>query len=58
MNKADFNREINYQIIMFYVKQLKSDGTITDEEYKRIDTIMLKKYSPVLGTLLSGNSLT
>ena len=58
MNDMDFNSEMNYQITMSYVRQLKRNGAITEEEYRKINTIMLKKYRPILGTLLSGNSLT
>lgn len=58
MNKSEFNSEMNYQITMSYVRQLRKNGTVTEDEYREIDTIMLKKYRPVLGTLLSGNSLT
>lgn len=58
MSSSEFNSEMNYQITMSYVRQLRKNGTITEEEYREIDKIMLKKYRPVLGTLLSGNSLT
>lgn len=57
MNK-DRNNEFQYQITMSLVRQLKNNGTISDDEYKQIDTIMLRKYRPILGTLLAGNSLT
>ncbi len=57
MNK-DWNNEFQYQITMSLVRQLKNNGTISDNEYKQIDTIMLRKYRPILGTLLSGNPLT
>ena len=55
MTEQDFDREINYWLTMSYVKQLKSNGTISDEEYKQIDMLLLKKYRPILGTLLSEN---
>lgn len=58
MSSSEFNSEMNYQITMSYVRKLRKNGTVTDEEYREIDTIMLKKYRPILGTLLSGNSLT
>lgn len=58
MSSSEFNSEMDYQITMSYVRQLRKNGTITEEEYREIDKIMLKKYRPVLGTLLSGNSLT
>lgn len=57
MNK-DFDSEFQYQITMSLVHQLKNNGTVSDGEYKKIDAIMLEKYRPILGTLLSGNSLT
>ena len=56
MNSSEFDSEINYQITMSYVRQLRKNGAVTEDEYREIDTIMLKKYRPVLGTLLSGNS--
>lgn len=57
MNK-EWNNEFQYQITMSLVRQLKENGTISDNEYKQIDTIMLEKYKPILGTLLSGKPLT
>jgi hypothetical protein len=58
MSDKEFKSEMNYQVTMSYVRQLKENGTISNEEYRQIDTIMLEKYRPVLGTLLSGNRLT
>ncbi len=58
MNDADFEREKASQTTMSLVRQLRENGTVTDEEYRKIDTIMLEKYRPILGTLLSGNPLT
>ncbi len=57
MNSADFERERSYQIIMSLVRQLKKNGAVTDEEYRRIDTMMLERYRPILGSLLSGRKL-
>lgn len=57
MNDADFEREKAYQTTMSLLRQLKKNGTVTDEEYRKIDTIMLKKYRPIFGTLLSGYKL-
>lgn len=54
----EWNNEFQYQLTMSLVRRLKENGTISDNEYKQIDTIMLEKYKPILGTLLSGNPLT
>ena len=56
MNQV-WNNEFQYQLTMSLVRQIKTNGIISENEYEKIDTIMLKKYRPVLGTLLSGNSL-
>ena len=58
MTSKEDSNEFQYQLTMSLVRQLKKSGTISDNEYKQIDTIMLEKYRPVLGTLLSGNPLT
>ena len=34
------------------------EGVITEIEFMQIDTILLEKYRPTLGTLLSGKPLT
>ncbi len=57
MNDEDFEREKAYQTTMSLVRQLRNNGAVNDEEYKKIDTIMLEKYRPILGTLLSGKPL-
>ena len=54
----EWNNEFQYQITMSLVRQIKENGTISDNEYKQIDTIMLEKYKPILGTLLLGKPLT
>ena len=54
----EWNNEFQYQLTMSLVRRLKNNGTISDNEYKQIDTIMLEKYKPILGTLLSGKPLT
>jgi hypothetical protein len=43
--RSDFNGEIHAR-----------KGLITEEEYAEIDTILLEKYRPYLGTLLSENA--
>lgn len=55
MNDAEFEREMNYQIIMFYVKKLVGRDFITADEYNEIDAFFLDKYRPIIGSLLSEN---
>ena len=58
MSKEELKNEKPYQTTMYMVRKLFEDGTITEEEYRQIDTIFLEKYHPIFGTLLSGISLT
>ncbi len=38
-------------------RSMLEEGAITEEEYRQIDTILLKKHRPILGTLLAGKPL-
>ena len=58
MSKEELRNEKLYQTTMHMVKKLFEDGTITEKEYRQIDTIFLEKYKPVFGALLSDISLT
>lgn len=58
MDNRDFDGELNYSLTMIIVKQLKIEGVISDDEYKEIDAILLKKYRPVLSVLFSETYLS
>lgn len=53
-----FQNEKLYQTTMFMARKLLSEGVISEEEYRQIDTIFTKKYQPTLGTLFSDFRLT
>ena len=58
MGKEEFRSERLYQISLSIAKSMLEKGAISEEEYAQIDTMLLEKYRPILGTLLSGNPLT
>ena len=58
MGKEEFRLERLYQISLSITKSMLEKGAISEEEYAQIDTMLLEKYLPILGTLLSGNPLT
>ena len=58
MSKEEFRNEKLYQTTMHLARKMLSDGLISEEEYRQIDTIFLEKYKPVFGTLFSDISLT
>jgi len=51
MTKEQFNRESDYNAVMSIARAMLKQGCITDKEYRRIDTIFLRKYRPIIGTL-------
>lgn len=58
LSEEMFNDEKLYQATMAVAKSMLTKGLITSEEYALIDTKMLEKYRPILGTLLANTSLT
>lgn len=58
MSKEEFRNEKLYQTTMHLARKMLEEGVVSEEEYRRIDTIFLDKYKPVFGTLFSDISLT
>lgn len=58
MTELQFQAEKQYQVALAIAKALLEKGLLTPEEYAIIDTILLDKFQPSLGTLLSENALT
>ena len=53
MNEDQFEREKLYQATMDMFRAMLKKGVITEEQYAVIDTKMLQKYQPLLGTLFA-----
>ena len=58
VSKEEFRAERLYLMSLSVAKSMLRQGIISKEEFTEIDTILLKKYRPTLGTLLSGKPLT
>ena len=58
MNEDQFEREKLYQATMNMFRSMLKKGLITKEQYAIIDTKMLQKYQPLLGTLFAAQTLT
>ena len=54
---TEFESEKKYQVTHSIAKMLLEGAIIDEEEYMKIDTILLAKYHPFLSTLLSGKTL-
>ena len=44
MSKEEFRNEKLYQTTMHLARKMLSDGLISEDEYRQIDTIFLEKY--------------
>ena len=51
MTEEQFRREKLYQATMTITRDMSRRGLLTEEEMRKIDTIMLEKYKPILGNL-------
>ena len=50
MTKERFEREKNYQTSRAIVKSMLNNGVITEKEYKKIDTKLVGRYRPLIGS--------
>lgn len=57
MSEAEFHVEKMYLLCLGTAKAMLKKGIISEEEFTKIDTMLLKKYKPTLSTLLSGKPL-
>lgn len=58
VSKEEFRVERLYLMSLSVAKSMLKKGVISEGEFMQIDTILLEKYRPTLGTLLSGKPLT
>ncbi len=57
VSKEQFRAERLYQMSLSVAKSMLEKGIISKDEFTEIDTILLQKYRPTLGTLLAGKPL-
>ena len=58
VTEDQFEREKLYQATMNMFRSMLKNGLINEEQYAIIDTKMLQKYQPLLGTLFAAQPLT
>ncbi|WP_040197166.1 SHOCT domain-containing protein [Candidatus Soleaferrea massiliensis] len=51
MTKEQFERELNYQVTISVARILIMHGLLNAREFGKIDTILIKKYRPIIGGL-------
>ncbi len=56
MTTNEIRNDMLYHAAISVGKSMLEQGLITEDEYTEIDTILLEKYHPYLGKLLSENT--
>ena len=51
MNQEQFKREKNYRVSLAIARDMLLRKLITEQEYSKIDKILVTKYKPVFGRL-------
>ena len=56
MTPEELQNDMLYQMALSMAKTMLEKGLLSPEEYAEIDTILLQKYQPYLGSLFSENT--
>ena len=56
MRKEQYRADMLYQVSLTVAKSMRAKGLITADEYAEIDSMLLVKYQPYLGRLISENA--
>lgn len=51
MTDKQFNSEMDYQIQRSIINKMLKEKIITEQDYKKINAKLLKKYGPIFGYL-------
>ena len=51
LTDKQFDSELNYRIRINIMNKLLKEQLINDQEYKKIDEILLNEYNPLFGSL-------
>ena len=51
LSKEQFEREKNYRASLSVAKSMLKNGIINEQDYCKIDTILIAKYCPIFGSL-------
>jgi uncharacterized membrane protein len=51
MTREQFDREAGYGTAMSAARSMHARGIIGDHDYRKIETILKRKYRPIIGSL-------
>lgn len=56
MTQQELRNDMLYHMALSMAKTMLGNGLLSPEEYAEMDTILLQKYRPYLGSLFSENT--
>ena len=56
--RENVSNENTYQVTLFLLRKMLSEGLITQHEYRKTEAMFRQKYAPIFGTLFSDLPLT
>ena len=51
MTRVQFKQEKNYRVSVALAKAMLGAGLISEKDYRKIDSILIEKYNPIIGSL-------
>lgn len=51
MTQVQFKQEKNYRVSLAIAKAMLKKGLISERDYRKIDSKLIAKYNPVIGSL-------
>lgn len=53
MNSEQFPRELNFQISRYFIKRMHSNGIISEADFLNWQSLLIEKYDPPVGKIVS-----
>ncbi len=57
LTRTEFENELKYQGMMYFVRKMLREGLLSDSEFRRISASCAERFSPKTGELLARNDL-
>lgn len=51
MTRVQFKQEKNYRVSVALARAMLCAGLISEKDYRKIDSMLIDKYNPVIGSL-------
>ena len=56
MSNEEIRSDMCYQVLLSIAKRMREQDVINEEEYAEVDALLVEKYQPFIGKLMSENA--